>query len=356
MKRVQKLMLAVVAVCIMATGTGVGAADPTPRQAGAKPAAPAATALVTVTPANFIRAETDRNFTNLAKLAGGVNKFFHFRRPTPLDKQTVVRMNLDTLYSAAIVDTAGGASLTVPAAPKGRYLSAEVVDNDHYCPVVFYEPGTHALPTDTKYVAVLIRVQLFNPNDPAELELVNKLQDQFVVTAKSAEPFPAMKWDPQSLKALTDQYEKESKTLASFTGMMGPRGTIDEKRRHLAVASGWGLLPPQDATYLNYSGGQNATSCYKAVYQVPENKAFWSITVYGNDGYMKSANAIVNSSNVKLDPAGTATVYFGSKPACGDVANRLDTSDGWNFAFRIYRPGPTVLNGTYKLPTPGLVK
>ncbi|MCX6553068.1 MAG: DUF1254 domain-containing protein [Acidobacteria bacterium] len=353
MKRLQTLVLAIAAMSIMASGTGVGAAYPTAKQAGATPAA---TALVTVTPATYIRAETDRNFTNLAKLAGGVNKLFHFRRPTPLDKQTVVRMNLDTLYSASIVDTTGGATITVPAAPKGRYLSAEVVDNDHYCPSVFYEPGVHPLQAATKYVAVLIRVQLFNPNDPAELALVNKLQDQFVVTAKSADPFPAMTWEPTSLKALTDQYEKDAKKYTTFEGMMGPRGKVNEKTRHLAVAAGWGLFPEWESTYMNYSGGQNATACYRATYQVPENKAFWSITVYGSDGFMKSANAIVNSSNVKLDPAGTATVHFGPKQACGDVSNRVDTSDGWNYILRIYRPGPSVLNGTYKLPTPELVK
>ena len=351
MTRSQKFLLTLAAIGLMAPG--LNAADPTPRQAGTKPAA---TALVTVTPATYVRAETDRNFTNLLKGAGGVNKLLHFRRPTPLDKQTVVRMNLDTLYSASIVDTAGGATITVPAAPKGRYLSAEVVDNDHYCPIVFYEPGVHALPATTKYVAVLIRVQLFNPEDAAELALVNKLQDQFVVTAKSADPFPAMKWEPKSLQALTEEYEKEAKKHTSFAGMMGPRGKVNEKLRHLAAASGWGLFPEWDSTYLNYSGGQNATACYKATYQVPENKAFWSITVYGSDGYMKSAKAIVNSSNVKLDPAGTATVFFGSQQACGDVANRMDTSDGWNYILRIYRPGPSVLNGTYKLPTPELVK
>ena len=35
-------------------------------------------------------------------MAGGVNRFYHFRRPTPLDKQNIVRMNRDTLYSMAI--------------------------------------------------------------------------------------------------------------------------------------------------------------------------------------------------------------------------------------------------------------
>jgi len=61
--------------------------------------------LVKVTPENYIRAETDRNFHNFLGLTGGVNRFFHIRKPTPLDKQTVIRMNLDTLYSFAIVDT-----------------------------------------------------------------------------------------------------------------------------------------------------------------------------------------------------------------------------------------------------------
>ena len=51
-----------------------------------------------VAPETYIRAETDRTFLNLSKQAGGVNRLFHFRSPTPLDKQTVVRMNKDTLY------------------------------------------------------------------------------------------------------------------------------------------------------------------------------------------------------------------------------------------------------------------
>ena len=33
------------------------------------------------------------SMANLAALAGGVNRFHHIRSPTPLDKQTVIRMN-----------------------------------------------------------------------------------------------------------------------------------------------------------------------------------------------------------------------------------------------------------------------
>ena len=56
----------------------------------------------TVIPEAYIRAESDRQFGVVAQMAGGVNRFNHFRRPTPLDKQNIVRMNRDTLYSMAI--------------------------------------------------------------------------------------------------------------------------------------------------------------------------------------------------------------------------------------------------------------
>jgi hypothetical protein len=51
-----------------------------------------------------------------------------------------------------------------------------------------------------------------------------------------------------------------------------------------------------------------------------------------------------------MNADGTFTVYFGSLETCGDVPNRLDTTEGWNFLMRVYRPGQSVLNGSYKLP------
>jgi hypothetical protein len=302
-----------------------------------------------VTPETYIRAETDRQFADIAKMAGGINRLHHFRSPTPLDKQNIVRMNRDTLYSMGVVDTSKGATIAVPEIPKGRYASVYLVDNDHYCPFVIYAAGTHELPKDTKYLGVGVRIQVFNPKDANEVALVNKLQDEFIINSNSADPLPE-KWDLHSLKAVTAQYEMDSRQYSSWRGMMGPRGKVDEKTRHIAAAAAWGLFPEWDATYLNYSGGHDLKACYKATYQVPENNAFWSITIYGKDGFMKSENNIVNSSNVKLNPDGTFTVYYGSKELCGDVPNRLDVTEGWNFLMRIYRPGPSVLDGSYRLP------
>ncbi|HQR68391.1 MAG TPA: DUF1254 domain-containing protein [Thermoanaerobaculia bacterium] len=306
---------------------------------------------VQVTPENYVRAETDRNFQNFLGLTGGVNRFFHVRKPTPLDQQPVIRMNLDTLYSGAVVDTAKGATVTLPEVPPGRFISAQVIDNDHYCPATFYEAGPHRIESDTRYAAIVVRIQVFDPRDPAEIALVNALQDRVALQAGSAEPFPAPRWESRSLQALTERYNEEARALSGFKGLMGRRGKVDDARRHLVAAAGWGLNPDEDATYFMYAGKHDPAKGHTATYRVPENRAFWSITVYGEDGYMKSENAILNSSTVKLDPDGkTFRVHFGSKELCGDVPNRLDAPPGWNFVMRVYRPGRSVLDGSYVLP------
>jgi len=314
-------------------------------------AKPAAAGPVAVTAETYIRAESDRQFLGITKLSSGVNRFFHFRSPTPLDKQNIVRMNRDTLYSMAIVDTSKGATITVPKLPKGRYVSVYLVDNDHYCPLVIYTSGTHELPKDTKYLGVGVRIKVFDPKDSDEIALVNKLQDGFIIKANSNDPLPEFKWNVESLKAMTAQYEKEAQLLGGYRGMMGPRGKVaKEKTRHLAAAAAWGLFPEWDATYMNSKGAKDTKRCHKATYKVPENEAFWSVTVYGSDGYMKSDNNIVNSSTVKLSADGTFTVHYGSAESCGKVLNRVDVSDGWNYLMRVYRPGASVIDGTYKLP------
>lgn len=311
----------------------------------------AATQQRKVTPETFIRAETDRMFHDFVKNAGGkINEFFYIRMPTPLDAQTVIRMNRDTLYMGAVVDTEGGATVTMPEIPDDRYASILVLDNDHYAPVVIYEPGTHKLPEDTKYVALAVRIQVNNPNDHEEIKKINKLQDLFKISASSADPLPPYQWDIESLNRLRTQYENESTAFTSWKGMQGPRGKVDEKLRHIAAAAAWGLFPESDATYLNYSGNHDYTVCHSATYKVPDNDGFWSITVYGNDGLMKSENNLINESNVKYNEDGTFMVHFGLKEACGDVPNRLDVTVGWNFLMRIYRPGKSVVNGEYALP------
>jgi len=307
---------------------------------------------VMVTPDTYIRAETDIAFADFQRRAGGkVNTNAFVREPTLLADQTVIRMNRDTLYGSAVVDTKGGATITVPEAADGRYLSVLVIDNDHYAPAVFYAPGTYDLPDETRYVALLYRVQLLDYADPKDVAAANMLQDQFVVQASSAMPFPAPQWDVDSMLALRKSYEVEFRKFAQFEpDWMGPRGEVNEVTRHLAAAGAWGLFPEKDAVYINYAGPSDPSACYTATYETPETQAFWSITVYGADGFMKSDKNVINDRNVAANDDGTFTAYFGSEASCGDKPNRVDVSEGWNFLMRIYRPGPAILSRRYTLP------
>ena len=69
---------------------------------------------ITVNVDNYVRAETAAQIDRFLKLTGGVNQWHHNRQPTPLDKQNVIRMNRDTIYSFAVVDISKGAILTLP--------------------------------------------------------------------------------------------------------------------------------------------------------------------------------------------------------------------------------------------------
>ena len=109
---------------------------------------PDSVAAVPVTVDNFVRAATDIELAKYVSLAGGVNRFFHFRAPTPIDNQPTIRMNRDTRYSTAVIDITEGATLTLPEVGD-RYMSAMVVNQDHYINAVFSGGGAYKLDMET---------------------------------------------------------------------------------------------------------------------------------------------------------------------------------------------------------------
>jgi hypothetical protein len=87
-----------------------------------------------------LSAETDMYFANMAKQRS-FGKFAHRREPANIDKQDIVRMNRDTLYSLAVFDLdAGPVTIVMPDAAK-RFMSLMIIDEDHYVPAVFYGAG-----------------------------------------------------------------------------------------------------------------------------------------------------------------------------------------------------------------------
>ena len=102
----------------------------------------AADSAIVVNVDNFDRAQTDFEFDGIIKLAGGINKVHSNRTPTPIDKQNVIRMNRDTLYSLGVVNISKGATVTLPDTGK-RYMSLMVINNDGYVNEVFYGGGSY---------------------------------------------------------------------------------------------------------------------------------------------------------------------------------------------------------------------
>ena len=80
-----------------------------------------------VTRDNFATAETHRYFQEFTD-QGAINKFIHDDDVViPLDKQTIIRSNIDMFYSHAIVDISEGATVTLPASD-GRFRLAQIID------------------------------------------------------------------------------------------------------------------------------------------------------------------------------------------------------------------------------------
>jgi hypothetical protein len=308
---------------------------------------------IPVTADNFNRAESDLYFRNVVK-DGGFGKFSHKRDVTPIDEQMVIRMNRDTLYSGAVFDLhAGPVTITLPDAGE-RFMSLQVIDEDHYVPAVFYGEGNYALSKErigTRYVLTAIRT-LVDPNDPQDLEHVHALQDAIKVDQKSAGRFDVPKWDRESQKKIRKALEVLGSTLPDSHRSFGARDHVDPVRHLIASAIAWGGNPEEDALYLNLTPEKNnGETVYRlTVGEVPVD-GFWSISVYNAEGYFEPnerAAYTLNNITATKNANGTVTVQFGG---CGDnTPNCLPIMKGWNYLVRLYRPRAEILDGTWAFP------
>jgi len=306
-----------------------------------------------VSPDNFIRAETDMYFGNIAG-TGGLGRFVHFRELSPLDNQLVVRQNRDTLYSPVLFDLeAGPVTVTLPDAGD-RFMSMQVITEDHYVPEVIYTAGSHTFTGEdigTRYVALPLRI-LVNPNDPADLDAVHALQDAVTVQQDSLGSFEIPDWDPVSQKEVRDALIALFATLPDSKGMFGPEGEVEPVRRLIGAAAAWGGNPEKDALYLTVNPPQNdGTTVHRlTVPDVPVD-GFWSVTVYNKDGYFTEnpQNAYsLNNIVAAKESDGSVEIQFGG--CDGSRANCLPITPGWNYLVRLYRPRAEVLDGSWTFP------
>jgi hypothetical protein len=331
---------------LLAAAAATAAPKPKPSPSPAAPTDP-------VTVANFTRAETDMYFAAEVK-SGTLGKLTHRRELIPVDKQPVVRPNRDTLYSSGVFDLdAGSLKITLPD-PGDRFMSLQLIDEDHYTPFVSYAAGPISISKQnvgTRYVLVAIRI-FAKANDPKDLDAAHALQDKIEVEQRAPGTFEVPHWDPVGQKKLRSALLTLGETLPNFDRAFGSQTDVDPIAHLIGTAMGWGGNPRRDAVYLNVTPEKNdGTTVHELKVRYVPVEGFWSISVYNAQGYFQK-NAYdaysINNRTATYAPDGSVTVRFGG--CDGKTPNCLPIMPKWNYTVRLYRPHPDVLNGNFKFP------
>lgn len=316
------------------------------------------TAAETVTVDNYARAETDRTFQAYAD-AGGFGKFLHFREVTPIDKQDVIRMNRDTLYSIGVFDLTTPVTVTKPYTD-GRFQSLQIINQNHSMPPSENGPGEFTYTQEqmgTRYLFLLFRTFL-DPNDPEDVKAAQAAQDAIVVTQEDAGSFEVPDWDLDSMAAIRDAGNVLAATAADSSGFFGDRRKMSPLDHLMGTASGWGGNPKEAAMYLFGTVEKNdGTTPYTVTVKDVPVDGFWSITMYNKDGFMEPNDLdayVFNNVTSKRNDDDSVTINFGG---CDDGrVNCLPITEGWNTIVRLYIPGAELLDGSWTFPEFEVVK
>jgi hypothetical protein len=310
-----------------------------------------------VTADNFIRAESDMYLANTLQLAGGLAKFHHVREVATPEKQNVIRTNRDTLYSATVIDLdAGPVTITLPDSG-GRFMSMQVVSEDHYVAEVAYGAGPKPISREavgTRYALVGLRT-LVDPNDPKDVAKVHSLQDAVRIEQPGGPGrFDVPDWDAASRTKVRKLLVALAGTIPDTRRMFGAKDQVDPIRHLLGTASGWGGNPEKDAMYLTVVPPANdGTTIHRLTVKDVPVDGFWSITLYNAQGYLEANPQhaySVNNITAKKNSDGSVSVQFGG--CNGKAPNCLPIMRGWNYWVRLYRPRPEILDGTWTFPEP----
>ena len=316
-----------------------------------------------VTPDNFNRAETDMYFRWMIKLAGGIGCFHHRREVMPIEWQTVVRPNRDTLYSSAVFDLdAAPVTITLPDSG-ARFMSMLILDQDQFAPAVVHGTGRHVLSRaqiGTRYAMAEVRT-LVDPRNPHDLAGGASSPGCHRHLSRSARGGFRSRHgtEPVSARSAT-RSSHWAERYHDSRGMFGSRAQVDPIRHLIGTAMHWGGNPEEEATYLNVTPRMNdGTTVHRLTVRDVPVDGFWSISVYDADGYFEPSTRhaySVNSLTATRNHDGSVTVQFGG---CDSQSpNCLSIMPGWNYMVRLYSPRAEILNGSWVFPlaTPVVAK
>lgn len=315
-----------------------------------------ATAVTPITKANYAKAETEVIFAEYVRkiakgtCSNGVGTFLHLKKAMDPADRTILRPNFDTLYSFAIVDLEDPATIVLPET--SRYQILEVIDEEHWIPLIADAPGRYQLTKESvgsRYAKVLVRTQV-NMQDPADLKKAGAIQDQTRLEQKRRGEFISKhKYNMKEILSMRAEYNKRMQPEGVTSEMaFGKKGELSEEMRNFGAAVGWGGLPKQGAVYPFPKIVDSTEPHILVLKDVPNGpRAFWSVTVYDKQGFSVGKRYNINSAFAKANARGEYVIHLGGDP---NQDNYLDIYPGWNAAVRIYSPTKSYFDGSWTPP------
>jgi len=303
---------------------------------------------------NYVRAECDIQMKGYADAMDAFGKFAVNREHYRVDNQVTVRGNRDTYYMFGVFDLTSPMTITLPD-PGERYLSLQIVNQDHSMPASLYGPEKVTLTMEnvgTRYVMLAIRI-FADPNDTADMKIAHDLQDAVVVEQADKGKLELPNWDKQGVESMRNAINLLNATMTNTEGYFGDKDKLNPIHHLLGTAFGWGGQPKEDALYVNFVPEKNdgKTPYTLTVKDVPVD-AFWSVIVYDSESWIpENSRGIYSYNNITAKKAadGSITIHFGGDP---NADNYLDIMDGWNYLVRLYRPREELLDGSWTFPEP----
>ena len=305
----------------------------------------------TVNEENLVQVEFIAQSKRLLERSGGINKFFTWRKPTEIDKQTIIRMNRDTLYMMGVFDISQDVTITAPDVGD-RYMTFMPINEHGYVNTVFYGSGKHTFTKDqigSNYMFLLVRI-FVDAASEEDVKAVNALQDQITVNAPSNIAYDPPAYNEDDYKKFYKKMVAASANIADATHCFGAKDDVIPKKFRICAIIGFAGLPTQYAFYDNVFPKLPVGEYQLTVKDVPV-RAFWSISLYNADGYFEKNDLgayNMNSVTSKPNPDGSITVHFGG---CEDKRpNCLPITKGWNYVVRMYEPDPAIINYKWRFP------
>jgi hypothetical protein len=237
--------------------------------------------------------------------------------------------------------------------------------------------------TAAEFFSTFARLLPANPPHPGDEPMMRDLAHLGIEPGK---PFHAEALAADGRKAFEEGVQAVAKRLfetdasghhpgkwgwSNFGQKIGRYGA-DYEARALVARGGLGALPPEDAVYLSNKqdgdghplDGAKKYKMHFAKGQIPPVRAFWSLTMYSQDGYF-IANpinrfAIGDRDPLQFNADGSLDLYIQHEAPRGDLrgelgsgkdANWLPAPEGiFNLSLRMYWPKEEVLSGKWIPP------